>query len=282
MKLNKNTEKRTDITVLPIVPGTVILSAVMLLAFLLLLVILNLNGMIDLPNWAERIIGTAEAGENETDSFGEAFLSSLSGTQQTIDNDILYVETDSESLLSLLQSTTPAASYYHTCKIARTNVNGDTVIRQVFRIVSGEREHAEVLFHGQLETAVTLDAESVAITKQGQTRTFQRNANSVFTAESETGFPSFARMIRMLEETEAGKYTLSLSSAQNAACIRAEFTDTASGTREVFDVIPDYGIIIAAASYLPASDTPYYTLQTISLLTDISGFDESIFDMPES
>ena len=39
MKKNKNNSARTDITVLPIVPGTVILSALMLLAFLIHLMI---------------------------------------------------------------------------------------------------------------------------------------------------------------------------------------------------------------------------------------------------
>ncbi len=282
MKQSKSNEKRTDITVLPIVPGTVILSVVMLLAFLLLLIVLNLNGMIDLPDWIERIIGTAEADNDETDSFGDAFLSSLSGTQQPTESDILYMQADDETLRAILQSTTPAEAYYHTCTVGRTNASGETVTRQIFRIVSGDREHAEVLFRGQLETSVTLNAETVALTQQGHTRTFSRTADSVFTTESEIGFPSFDRMMRMLSDAEDGKYTLSLSATQDTSCIRAEFTDTASGTREIFDILPDCGLIVAASSYLPSSDTPYYTLRTISLLTDITGFDESIFDMPVS
>jgi hypothetical protein len=44
--------------------------------------------------------------------------------------------------------------------------------------------------------------------------------------------------------------------------------------------MPDNGLVIAATSYLPGADMPYYVMSTESLLTDITGFDESIFDMP--
>ena len=55
-----------------------------------------------------------------------------------------------------------------------------------------------------------------------------------------------------------------------------------SGVREIFDVMPDYGIIVTASSYLPEGTSPYYMMQTNSILTDISGFNESIFEIPTS
>jgi hypothetical protein len=89
-------------------------------------------------------------------------------------------------------------------------------------------------------------------------------------------------MQAMIGAAEEGKYDLSLETILNTPCIRASFTDTVSGVRETFDVIPDYGIIVAAYSYLPDATSPYYMMQTSSVLTDISGFDESIFSIPNS
>ncbi len=279
MKWIKSKEKRSDITVLPILPGTLILCATMLIAFLILLVVLNLNGMIDLPQWAERLIGTAEDLHDEDDSFGDAFLESLSGTQQNVDNTSLFSETDKETLLSLLQNAPTVRSYYQTCTLERINTSGRPLARQVFRLVSDGREHIEVLFRGQLEKSVTINDTAVAITTQGGSRVFDRSSDSVFFAESEVGFPSYDRMLEMLAQAEQDLYTLTLSASQNMSCIRAEFTDKLSGTREVFDILPDCRIIIAASSYLPNADSPYYVLTTTSLLTDATGFDESVFDI---
>ena len=58
MKKNKTKPVEADVTVLPIVPGTIILSAIMFVSFLVLLVVLNVNQMIHLPLWMERILGT--------------------------------------------------------------------------------------------------------------------------------------------------------------------------------------------------------------------------------
>lgn len=282
IKSIKPKEKRTDITVLPIAPGTAILSAAMLLAFLILLIVLNLNGMIDLPHWVERIIGTAEDVNDDGDSFGDAFLSSLSGTEHAVSQDPVFMPADNASLLNILREAAPAESYYQSCTLSRVNADEKTVTRQIFRFVSGKREYTEVLFRGQLERSVTIGENAVRIIQQNETRTFEKSPDSVFTAESEIGFPSYTRMLALLDAAEAGQYTLSLSAAQNTSCIRADFTDTLSGTREVFDILPEYGLIYAASSYLPGQDTPYYTLLTTSLLTDITGFDESVFDIPNS
>lgn len=282
MKRTTNNEKRSDITVLPIVPGTLILSGVMLLAFLILLIVLNLNGMIDLPNWVERMIGTAENVSDHSDSFGESFLSSLNGTEQPIESDPVFIETNSEALLTALMETVPAQSYYQTCTLTRTNAEGASRTRQLFRLVSGGKEYTEILFRGQLERAVTVNETAVRIAEQNASRVFPRTADSVFTAESEIGFPSLARMMQMIEAAEDGAYTLSISAPESTSCIRAEFTDTLSGIREIFDILPDIGVIFAAQSYLPGEDAPYYSLTTTSLLTDVTGFDNSVFDIPNS
>lgn len=279
MKENKQVQKKTDIATLPIVPGTIILSAVMLLAFLILLVILNVNQMIDLPLWAERIIGTAPEDADEGDSFSQAFLDSLKGKSQPVQGDLVYMETDTETLLKLLLNATPTRAFYQSCVVTRADEGGKTVKQQIFRVVSAEQEHTEVLVSGRLAKTVSANAEAITIMEQGKTRTFRRE-NTVFTPESELGLPSFERMLTMLNEAESGKYTLTLSAAKGATCIRAEFTDTLSGTREIYEVLPDCALIFAAESYLPGEDTPYYLMITDSLFTDITDFDESIFNTP--
>ncbi len=281
MKTTKNKNTRSDITVLPIAPGIAVLSAVMLAAFFILLIALNVGGMISLPGWIERIIGTAQNEVSEEDRFSREFLSALTGTEQTITGDLVYMETDTDSLLSLLLSAETVPSFYQNCTVTRTTDTG-TLTQQLFRIVSGEREHAEIVSRGYLSKSVTADAASIAVTEGANTRLFPRNGSAVFTPESELGLPSLARMQRMIAEAEAGKYTLQLTSTRDTLCIRAEFTDTISGIREVFEVVPDCGIIFTAASYLPDAETSYYTLTTESLLIDIIGFDESIFQMPNS
>lgn len=281
MKTTKQKNTRADITVLPIVPGIAVLSAVMLLSFLVLLIALNLGGMISLPGWIERIIGTAPDEVSEEDRFSREFLSALTGTEQAIGGELVYMETDGESLLPLLLSAKTIPSFYQTCTVTRSS-GEEALTQQLFRIVSGEKEHAEIVSRGYLAKSVTADGTSIAVTEGANTRTFSRSGSDIFTTESELGLPSLTRMQRMIAEAEEGKYTLQLSSTKDTLCIRAEFTDTASGVREVFEVVPDCGIIFTAASYLPGEDTPYYTLTTESLLIDITGFNESIFEMPNS
>ncbi len=279
MKRKKQDAAKADITTLPIVPGTIILSAVMLIAFALLFVVLNVHQMIDLPLWIERIIGTAPEEVDESDSFSQAFLDSLKGSSQPVQEEMLYLKSDNDTLLSLLLNTEPTDSFYQSCTLVRTASDGKTVTQQIFRIVTEDREHTEILANGHLLKTITASADSILITERGSTRTFKRT-DTAFTPESELGLPSFSRMHAMLRQAENGKYTLSLSATNGASCIRAEFTDTVSGTREIYEVLPDCGLIFAAESYLPGQSTPYYVLTTNSLLSDITGFDESIFDIP--
>ena len=279
MKMTKNKNTRSDITVLPIVPGIAVLSAVMLVAFFILMIALNISGMIPLPGWIERIIGTAQDEVSEEDRFSREFLSALTGEELSISGELVYMEDDPESLLSLLLSAEAIPSFYQNCTVTRT-AGEETLTQQLFRIVSGDREHAEIVSRGFLAKSVTADETSIAVTEGAYTRTFPRDSSSVFTTESELGLPSLSRMQRMLAEAESGKYTLQLTSTKNTLCIRAEFTDTVSGVREVFEVVPDCGIVFTAASYLPGEKTPYYTMTTEALLIDITGFNESIFEMP--
>lgn len=278
MKEKKTTSPETDVTVLPIVPGTIILSAIMFVSFLVLLVVLNLNQMIHLPSWMERILGTEEK-IIEGDTFSEEFLKALQGKEYPLEGQLLYIPSDNETLLPFLLNATPADAFYQSYSLTRTDGTTKNT-QQIFRIVSGTKEHTEMLSDGQLVKIVTSNSDLIRVTEQDQTRIFPRTADSAFTPESELGLPSITRMQRMLRDAEEGKYILSLSSSENTTSIRAEFTDTLSGTREVYEILPDCGVIFAAASYFPGDDAPYYTLTTTSLLTDITGFDESVFDIP--
>ncbi len=279
MKRFKPKNTRSDITVLPILPGTVLLSIVMVVAFLILLVSLNVAGLVSLPGWIEGILGTKEPDGDEADRFSTEFLASLKGEEEGFQTPI-YMETDGESLKAILLAAKPATAYYQSCTITRIGDGETRMTQQIFRIVFEAREHAEIISGGRLTKALTADATTLYIVEDGQGRHFERKADSLFTTDSELGLPSLARMQRMLADAEEGKYEAVFATAKNTGCIKVSFTDTASGTREVFEVIPDSGLIVAAASYLPGKDTPYYTLTTESLLYDITGFDDAIFDMP--
>ncbi len=279
MKQKKQDAAKADITTLSIVPGTILLSAVMLIAFVILFVVLNVNQMIDLPLWIERIIGTAPEEISEGDSFSQAFLDSLQGSSQPVQGDLVYMETDNETLLSLLMNAATTDAFYQSCTLKRIDSGGETVTQQIFRIVSDGKEHTEILANGQLAKTVTANADFIHVYELGASRRFRRD-NTVFTTESELGLPSISRMHTMLLQAESGKYTLSLSAANGTTCIRAEFTDSISGIREIYEILPDCGLIFAAESYLPGESTPYYVLTTDSLLSQVTGFDESIFDIP--
>ena len=141
--------------------------------------------------------------------------------------------------------------------------------------------HIGIPFQGS-KGQLTADADTLYIREGSSSRRFPRNEEYVFTPESELGLPSLARMQKMIAEAEAGKYTLTMETMLDSPCIRAIFTDTASGVREIFDILPDYGIIVTASSCLPGEQSPYYMMQTNSILTDISEFDEAIFEIPTS
>ena len=87
-------------------------------------------------------------------------------------------------------------------------------------------------------------------------------------------------MQAMIAEADEGKYTLQLETVSSSPCIRVIFTDAVSGVRETYDVMPDRGLIIAASSCLPGSEMPYYQMTTTSILTDLSGLDDSTFEIP--
>lgn len=280
MKLFKPKNARSDITVLPILPGTLLLAAILLLAFLILLVSLNISGMISLPGWIERILGTAQPDTGVGDRFSKEFLASLSGQEPEISPEFSYMETDEATLTAMLLSAVPAESYYQNATVIRVGSEKERVTQQIIRIVSGDKEHAEVISGGLLTKTLTANKDTIYITEGAASRRFPRSANPLFTSDSELGIPSLARMQRMLSEAKEGKYEVSLSAAKKLTSVRVAFTDTVSGTREVFEVIPDVGLIFSASSYLPGDEDPYYIFTTDSLLTDVAGYDDAIFAIP--
>ena len=183
---------------------------------------------------------------------------------------------------SLLLSAEPTHSYYQTASVTWADANNRFSTAQIYYLVSGRKIHAEVFTPTATPKQLTADENAFYIREGTTSRHFARGESTTFTPEGEIGLPSLSRMQSMIAAAESGKYTLSLETILNAPCIRATFTDTVSGVKETFDVIPDYGIIVSAYSYLPESDVPYYMMQTTSVLTDISGFDESIFSIPNS
>ncbi len=280
MKLFKPKNTRSDITVLPIAPGTLVLGAGMLLAFLLLLIFLNIAGMISLPGWVERILGTAQPDTGVGDRFSKEFLSSISGNEPDLPPEFSYIETDEAALKALLLAAVPADSYYQNATILRVGSGNSRVTQQIFRIVYGDKEHAEIITNGLLTKMLTANGDTVYITEGAASRHFFKTPDAPFTSDSELGIPSLSRMQRMLAAADEGKYEVALSATKNLTSIRVAFTDTASDTREVYEVIPDVGLIFAASSYLPGADEPYYMFTTDSLLHDLTGFDDTIFEIP--
>ena len=276
----QHTSERTDVTTLPILPGTLLIAAGILLAFLVMMAVLYNAQILTPPAFLQGLF-TQNAVNTPDDGFSEEFLASLSGHSPLTDpaNEKL-LDLSADSLREILLGITPVDAYYHTATVTWADANERFTTTQVFYLVSGDRLHGEVFQPGKLPKQLTADRDTFYIREGNASRRFARGENSSFTPEGELGLPSLTRMQKMISEAEAGKYTLSLETMLDSPCIRATFTDTISGVRETFDVMPDYGIIVSAYSYLPERQSPYYMMQTNSVLTDVSGFDETIFAIP--
>lgn len=281
MRMKKNrTSSHTDVTTLPIIPGTLIIAGGLLLAFMILMAVLYQAQILTPPAFLQGFF-TPENAEDPGDGFSEEFLSSLTGHAPLLeDSDDKLLDLSPASLKEILLSAEPVASYYQTASVTWADEEDHFTSVQIYYLVSGSRIHAEVFSPTLLPKQLTADADTFFIREGTTSRHFSRSKASDFTPEGELGLPSLARMQRMIAQADEGKYTLSLETLLNTPCIRATFTDTISGIRETFEVIPDYGIIVSAYSYLPDADAPHYLMQTTSVLTDISGFDESIFAIP--
>jgi len=273
---------RSGITTLPIVPGTLILCAALLAAFFLLFFALYRAGVVSLPSFIDNIFHTHVDG-GQSDTFSDEFLASLKGHSPLEEaSDTLLLDLSDDALRDLLLAAEITDSYYQSLEITWTNEAETFTKSQVFLLASGERVYAEVFTSEHSLKHLICDADTFFLREGRNSRHFSRNPGSdTLTPQSEIGIPSLSRMQKILREAEAGTYTLSLETVLQAACIRVSYTDAATGVREVFDVLPDCGLIVNAASYLPGAASPYYLLQTKSVMTDISGYDESIFEIPD-
>lgn len=280
MKKNRAHSQR-DVTTLPIIPGTLVIAGGVLIAFILLMALLYHSGILTPPAFLDGLFSSGDTAD-PGDGFSEEFLASLTGNDPLTGDSAVLMDMSPESLKELLLAAEPTHSYYQIASVTWADANDRFTTAQVYYLVDGARVHAESFTSSTLPKQLTADADTFYIREGASSRQFIRSGSTTFTPEGEMGLPSLARMQSMIGAAESGKYTLSLETVLNTPCIRASFTDTVSGVRETFDVIPDYGIVVAAYSYLPDASAPYYMMQTSSVLTDISGFDESIFSIPNS
>ena len=279
---HQNTSQRSDVTTLPIVPGTILITAGILAAFLLMMAVLYSTRVLTPPAFLEGIFAKEDGGTPD-DGFSDEFLASITGHAPLSDpGSTKFLDMSPEALRDLLLNVAPPEKYYYSATVTWADGNNRFTVAQVYYLVSGDRLHGEIYTASSTPKRLTANADTFYIRENSSSRILKRGENSSFTPEGELGLPSLARMQKMISEAEEGKYTLALESVQDSLCIRATFTDTVSGVREIFDVMPDYGIIVNAASYLPDWQSPYYTMQTSSILTDISGFDEAILEIPTS
>ena len=278
----QTTSQRTDVTTLPILPGTILITVGILVAFFVLMAVLYSTQILTPPAFLQ---GIFTPGDDVTpdDGFSSEFISSLSGHSPLTDpaNEKL-LDLSPESLRNLLLDITPINAYYHSTTVTWAGAGNQFTVAQVYYLVSDGRMHGEMLAEGNTPKQLTVNDGTVYIREGANARHFQTGEGYTFHPEGELGLPSLSRMQKMISEAEVGKYTLTLETMLDSPCIRAVFTDALSGVREVFDVMPDYGIIVTAASYLPEETSPYYMMQTNSILTDLSVFDEAIFEIPTS
>ena len=279
MKKKPKDTQRT-ITTLPIVPGTLVLFGCTLAFFLAIFIAMAFADMITVPGFLAPLFGQSDKSA-EDDGFSEDFLASLSGnTPDLHSSDEKLLDMSADSLKDLLLASKPADSYYQCMDVTWTD--GASVFNkfQVYFVVSGERIHAEIYPVGAPPKIMNCSSTQFWISEAGASRLFSRSESSSLTPEGECGIPSLSRMQAMIAEADEGKYTLQLETVSSSPCIRVIFTDAVSGVRETYDVMPDRGLIIAASSCLPGSEMPYYQMTTTSILTDLSGLDDSTFEIP--
>lgn len=277
MKRTQKETQRGTIHSLPILPGTLVLCACTLIVFLGVMAAMYGGGMLEMPQFLSNILGDGD-GDDADDGFLADFIASLSARDVlTATEHEAILDTSPESLRTLLLAAEPPETYLWTAEVIRTD--GKVFRTETVRyLVDGERVCAEIYPSNGYVRRIVADDLCAVITENGASRRFSRTGEyDTFTPEGEAGLPSLSRMKAMIAEADEGKYELSLEVIQNASCIRVSFTDTLSGVKEVYDVLPDFGIVYAASSCLPDSDTPYFQLTTTSVLTDITGMDETLF-----
>lgn len=266
-----------NITSLPILPGTLFLCACTLLAFLGIFALLIWGGIAEMPEFITSFFYR----NDNSDTFSEEFLAALSGNAPELDQaDERLLTLSSESLLEVLLACEPLDNYYHRVDLTWTDGKGVFHRTEAYYIVSENRFIAEIYPNARSPKTVISNGTDVYFREGNSARILSRTDATDFSLESEIGIPTFSRMREMLEAAEEGAYTLSVETVQNSPCIRVTFTDTVSNISEIYDILPDYGLIVAAYSRLPGTDFVYYQMTTTTILTDLSGLDDSTFDIP--
>ena len=276
----KTSDSQHTITTLPIMPGTLILCGCTLAFFLVIFSIMAYAGMITVPDFLAPLFGQANNSAAD-DGFAKDFLASLNGHAPDLHTEYKkLLDLSEDSLKDLLLASRPADSYYQCMDVTWTDGASSFHKSQVYFIVSGERIHAEVFPVDGPPKYMNCSSSQFWIREGSESRLFSRSDSSSFSPEGECGIPSLSRMQAMIAEAETGKYTLQMETVKNSPCIRVIFTDAVSGVRETYDVMPDRGLIVAASSCLPGSEMPYYQMTTTTILTDLSGLDDSTFEIP--
>lgn len=279
MKKNNREASRSAITTLPILPGTLVLCGCMCLLFITILIAVYASGMAELPGFLSAFLGDGDEVQAD-DGFPSDFLASLSGNAPVTDPlDEALLNLSPEALRDLLLRCTPEENYFQQMDVLRTDGSAFQTTRVTY-IVSQGRVYVHSKASSGSAREILCVEDRCRITENGESRIFTMGEESSFTPEGEAGIPSFTRMQRMMAEAEEGKYILSTEITEGSPCIRVQFTDPVSGVREIFDVLPDVGVILSASSVLPDADVPYYQMTTVSVLTDLSEVPQSLFDIP--
>lgn len=279
MKKHNRENSRFSVAPLPILPGTLVLCGCTLLLFIGILAAIYASGIAQLPGFLAGFLGEEDIVQ-EDDGFAGDFLASLSGSAPVLDRaDETLLDLSPESLREILLRSVPSDSYYQQMDVLRTD-GVEFQTNRVTYVVSGERVYILTESASGEKREIVCLPDRWRIAENGTERVYPRTAADGFTPESEAGIPSFTRMQQMLTEAEDGKYILSAATTANSPCIRVRFTDTVTGAAEVYDVLADMGVILAASSTLPGGDSPYYQMTTVSILNDLRGLDEALFAIP--
>ncbi len=272
-------ENRAKITTLPLLPGTVVLAAGMLALFLIVLLIAYGTGILPVPTFLSGLFRSEETAE-EPNRFSESFLASLEGV--TIDLDAAdgrLLSASDDTLLELLAATERPQSLYQIFTV--TWIDGSVYrTRQIYLLCAGEKLRAEIFASGKMEKYIVCDGRTMYVWENGDARRFAYREDDRFFAESELGLPSLVQIRKKLAAAGEGASALSLQTVLNAPGISAVFTDPLTGAEEAYELLPDCGAVTSAYCRLPGASSPYYLLTTNSLMIDVSGFHESVFDIP--
>jgi hypothetical protein len=278
MKKNSRENSHSGITNLPILPGTLVLCGCTMLLFIGIMIAVYSSGMSPLPDFLEGILGKGDDVQ-EDDGFASDFLASLSGNAPELDQaDEKLLDLSPEALLDVLLRSAPAGNYYHQMNVLHTDGIAFHTTHVTY-IVSEGRVYIRTQSTSGTDREIICLPDRVCISEAGSSRVIQRTEADTFTPEGEAGIPSFTHMQKMLAEAQEGKYLLTTEISEDSPCIRVQFTDAITGVTEVYDVLPDLGIVFGASSTLEGRAVTYYQMTTVSLLTDLTGLDESIFEI---